>query len=154
MPVKAIPDGYHTATPVLIVNGAARAIEFYQNAFGAKELMRFPDPSGRIAHAEIKIGDSTIMLADEYPAMGNRSPESLGGTASSIHLYVEDVDAVAERALSNGAKEVRPVTNQFYGDRSGTFADPFGHIWSIATHIEDVSMEELQNRMKAAMAQT
>jgi PhnB protein len=154
MPVKAIPDGYHTATPVLIVNGAARAIEFYQNAFGAKELMRFPDPSGRIAHAEIKIGDSTIMLADEYPAMGNRSPESLGGTASSIHLYVEDVDAVAERALGNGAKEVRPVTNQFYGDRSGTFADPFGHIWSIATHIEDVSMEELQNRMKAARAQT
>jgi PhnB protein len=154
MPVKAIPDGYHTATPVLIVNGAARAIEFYQKAFGAKELMRFPDPSGRIAHAEIKIGDSTIMLADEYPAMGNRSPESLGGTASSIHLYVEDVDAVAERALSNGAKEVRPVKNQFYGDRSGTFVDPFGHMWSVATHIEDVSMEEMQRRMKTAMAQS
>jgi PhnB protein len=154
MPVKPIPDGYHTATPVLIVNGAARAIEFYQKAFGATELMRFADPSGRIAHAEIKIGDSTIMIADEFPNMGFRSPEALGGTASSIHLYVEDVDAVAQRALSTGAKEVRPVQNQFYGDRSGTLADPFGHVWSIATHVEDVSIEEMQHRMKAAMAQS
>jgi PhnB protein len=154
MPVKPRPDGYHTATPVLIVNGAARAIEFYQRAFGAKELMRFDDPSGRVAHAEIKIGDSTIMLADEFPKMEFKSPESLGGTTGSIHLYVENVDAVAQQAVAAGARQVRPVENQFYGDRSGTFADPFGHLWNVATHVEDVSMDELQKRMKKAMAQT
>jgi PhnB protein len=154
MPVKPIPDGYHTATPVLIVNGASSAIEFYKRAFGAKERMRFDDPSGRVAHGEIKIGNSTIMLADESPKMEFKSPETLGGTTATIHLYVENVDAVAKQALAAGAREVRPVQNQFYGDRSGTFADPFGHLWNVATHVEDVSMDELQKRMKAAMAST
>jgi PhnB protein len=153
MAVKPIPDGYHTATPYLIVRGAAKAIDFYQQAFGATERMRFADPSGRIGHAEITIGDSVIMLADEFPEMGFRGPESLGGSPVGILLYVEDVDAQASRATAAGAKVLRPVTDQFYGDRSGTFADPFGHTWTLATHKEDVSPEELNRRFEACAQQ-
>jgi PhnB protein len=149
---KPIPEGYHTATPYLIVNGAASAIEFYKKAFGAAELMRFAQPDGKIGHAEIRIGDSRIMLADEYPEMGYRSPQSFGGSPVSIHLYVENVDALASQAVSAGAKVQRAVQDQFYGDRSGTFEDPFGHVWHLSTHIEDLSFEEMQKRA-AAMAQ-
>jgi PhnB protein len=148
--VKPIPEGYHTATPYLIVRNAARAIEFYKKAFGATELMRMADPSGRIGHAEIRIGDSPIMLADEVPEMGFRSPESLGGSPVSILLYVEDVDAVFSQAVAAGAKVQRPVADQFYGDRTGGVTDPFGHIWYIATHKEDVSPEEMRKRAAAA----
>jgi PhnB protein len=153
MAVKAIPEGYHSVTPYLIVRGAAQALEFYKKAFGARELFRFPMPDGQIGHAEIKIGDSHVMLADEptdtvHQQMGHKSPKSLGGSSVSIMLYVEDVDSVAKQAIAAGAKEVRPVVDQFYGDRSGTFQDPFGHIWTIGTHKEDVSPEEMQRRMK------
>jgi PhnB protein len=151
MPTKAIPDGYQTATPYLIVKGAAEAIEFYKRAFGATEMLRMADPQGRVGHAEIKIGDSVIMLADEHPAMGYRSPRSLGGSSVSILLYLEDVDGVFERAVKAGAKAQRPVANQFYGDRSGTLEDPFGHVWTVATHVEDVPPEELKRRAEAAM---
>jgi PhnB protein len=151
MAVKAIPAGYHTATPYLIVDDAARALEFYQRAFGAKELMRFPDPSGKIGHAEIKLGDSVIMLADEFAEMGFRSAKALGGTPVSLLLYVEDVDARFARALAAGARQMRPVENQFYGDRTGTLVDPFGHVWTFATHVEDVGPEELQRRAEAHM---
>ena len=148
--VKPIPEGYHTATPYLIVKDAARAIEFYKKAFGATELMRMPGPGGKIGHAEIKIGDSPIMLADEVPGMGFRSPESLGGSPISILLYVEDVDVVFSEALAAGAKVQRPVADQFYGDRTGGVTDPFGHVWYIATHKEDVSPEEMTKRAAAA----
>jgi PhnB protein len=146
--VKPVPEGYHTVTPYLIVKGAAKAIDFYKKAFGAIELMRLADGE-KVMHAEIKIGDSPIMLADEFPEMGHVGPQSMPGgkTSVSIVLYVEDVDALAARALAAGAKAIRPVQDQFYGDRSGTFADPFGHVWSIATHKEDVSEEEMKNRM-------
>ncbi len=148
--VKPIPEGYHTATPYLIVKGAARAIEFYKKAFGATELMRMADPKGRIGHAEIKIGNSPIMLADEVPEMGFRSPEALGGSPVSILLYVEDVDALFSQAVAAGAKVQRAVQDQFYGDRTGGVTDPFGHIWYIATHKEDVSPEEMRKRAAAA----
>jgi len=147
---KPIPEGYHTATPYLIVRDAASAIEFYKKAFGATELMRHADSSGRIGHAEIQIGDSHIMLADEFPDMGFRSPQAYGGSPVSIYLYVEDVDAIADRAVAAGAKLDRPVQDQFYGDRSGGMKDPFGHVWHIATHIEDVAPEELRKRAAAA----
>ena len=153
MAVKPIPEGYHSVTPYLIVRGAAQALEFYKKAFGARELFRFPMPDGQIAHAEMRIGDSHIMLADEpqdpvHQQMGHKAPNSLGGSSVGIMLYVEDVDAVAKQAVAAGAKEVRPVVDQFYGDRSGTLQDPFGHIWTIGTHKEDVSPEEMQRRMK------
>ena len=148
--VKPIPEGYHSVTPYLIVRGAARAIEFYQQAFGATEIGRMAQPDGRIGHAEIRIGDSRVMLADEFPEMNVRCPESLGGTPVMIHLYVEDVDAVAEQAIMAGATVLRPVIDQFYGDRSGLFADPFGHQWNIATHKEDLSAEEIRKRTAAA----
>lgn len=148
--VKPIPKGYHSVTPYLIVKGAAKAIEFYKQAFGATETFRMPQPDGKIGHAELKIGDSTIMLADESPERNVRGPESLGGSPVMIHLYIDDVDAVAKRAVANGAKEIRPVQNQFYGDRSGMFADPFGHQWNISTHVEDVSPEEIGKRAAAA----
>ena len=148
--VKPIPEGYHTATPYLIVKGAARAIDFYTKAFGAKEMMRMAQPDGRIGHAEIKIGDSPIMLADEFPDIGARSPQSLGGSPVSILLYVEDVDAVFSQAVAAGATLQRPVADQFYGDRTGGLTDPFGHIWYIATNKEDVSSEEMKKRAAAA----
>jgi len=151
MATKPIPDGYRTATPYLIIKGAADAIEFYKRAFGATELLRMADPHGRVGHAEIKIGDSVIMLADEHPAMGYRGPRSLGGSSVSILLYLEDVDGVFERAVKAGAKAQRPVADQFYGDRSGTLEDPFGHVWTVATHVEDVPPEEMQRRAEAAM---
>ena len=151
MATKPIPDGYRTATPYLIIKGAADAIEFYKRAFGATELLRMADPQGRVGHAEIKIGDSVIMLADEHPAMGYRGPRSLGGSSVSILLYLEDVDGVFERAVKAGAKAQRPVADQFYGDRSGTLEDPFGHVWTVATHVEDVSPEEMRRRAEAAM---
>jgi PhnB protein len=144
--VKPIPAGYHSVTPYLVVNGAAQAIEFYKQAFGATELLRMEGPGGSIGHAEVKIGDSPVMLADEHPQMGFRSPRTLGGPGVSLMIYVENVDEVFPRAIAAGAKEVRPIQNQFYGDRSGTLEDPFGHIWNIATHVEDVSEEEVFRR--------
>jgi PhnB protein len=150
--VKPIPAGYHAITPYLIVDGAARAIEFYRRAFDAKELMRIPAPNDRIGHAEIKVGDSVIMLADEHPEMDARSPSHYGGSPVTLLLYVTDVDKQFKQALAAGATEVRPVADQFYGDRSGTLKDPFGHSWHLSTHKEDVSMEEIARRM-AAMKQ-
>ena len=145
------PDGYHTATPYLIVNDGARAIEFYKKAFGAAELMRVSAPGGKVGHAEIQIGDSRIMLADEAPQCDARSPQSIGGTPVSLMLYLEDVDAVVARAVSLGAKVLMPIKDQFYGDRSGTIADPFGHKWTIATHTEDVPPEEMEKRAAALL---
>ena len=151
--VRPIPQGHHTVTPYLIVGDAASALEFYQTAFGAHELMRLPAPQGRIGHAEIKIGDSVVMLADENPGIDARSPHALGGSPVSIHLYVEDVDAVTDLAIAAGATVIHPVKDQFYGDRSVTIADPFGHIWHIATRKEDLTPEELRERVETAMAQ-
>jgi len=153
MAVKPIPDGYYTATPYLIIKGAARALDFYKQAFGAEELMRFPMPDGKVGHAEIKIGNSPIMLADEFPEMGHKSPESLGGSPVSIMLYVPDVDKTFAQALKAGGKELQPLKDQFYGDRSGTLTDPFGHVWTVSTHKEDVSPEEMDRRHKAMMAE-
>jgi len=150
--IKPIPDGYHSVTPYLICKGAAKAIEFYKQAFGATELFRMEGPGDSVGHAEIKIGDSPIMLADEFPEMQARSPESYGGSPVSIMLYVEDVDKVVERAVADGAKVVRPVQDQFYGDRNGTLTDPFGHTWTIATHKEDVSSAEMKRRADAMIA--
>jgi PhnB protein len=146
---KPIPEGYHTATPYLIVKGAGEAIDFYKRVFGATELFRMPAPDGRIGHAELKIGDSVIMLADEMPEIGYRSPRALGGSAVGLMLYVGDVDTVFNTAIGAGATVQRPVTNQFYGDRSGTLEDPFGHVWTIATHVEDVPPEEIARRAQA-----
>jgi PhnB protein len=148
--VKAIPDGYFTATPYLIIKGAARALEFYKRAFGAREVMRLDAPDGKVMHAEVRIGDSPIMLADECPEMGFRGPEALGGSAVGIHLYVEDVDARFQQALAAGARAMRPVADQFYGDRSGTLTDPFGHVWTLATHKEDLSQEEIARRFESS----
>jgi PhnB protein len=148
--VKPIPEGYHSVTPYLIIKNAAAAIEFYKAAFGATELFRMPQPDGRIGHAEIKIGDSPIMLADEFPEMKYASPETLGGSPVSLMIYVEDVDTVFKRAIAAGASEQKPVQDQFYGDRSGSLTDPFGHVWHIATHKEDVTPEEMDKRAKAA----
>jgi PhnB protein len=144
-----IPEGYHTATPYLILTGAASAIEFYQQAFGATEVMRLAAPGGKVMHAEIQIGDSRIMLADECPEMDARGPQMIGGTPVSLMLYVEDVDAVTAEAVAAGAKLLRPVQDQFYGDRCGTLIDPFGHQWTIATHKEDISPEEISRRAAA-----
>jgi len=147
--VKPIPDGYPTLTPYLIVRGAAAAIDFYRTAFGAAERLRMDAPGGTIGHAELTIGGSLVMLADEMPETGWSSPSAIGGTPVSLHLYVEDVDAVVERALAAGATLARPAADQFYGDRLGTVVDPFGHVWSIATHIEDVAPEEMRRRAEA-----
>jgi PhnB protein len=152
MAVKYIPDGYHTATPYLIIKGAAEALEFYKKAFGASELLRMPGSDGKIGHAEIKIGNSPIMLADEFPNMGYKSPQSLGGSPVSIMLYVENVDKTVERAVAEGAKITKAVQDQFYGDRNGTISDPFGHVWTISTHVEDVSPQEMQRRMESMHA--
>jgi PhnB protein len=147
-----IPEGYHSVTPYLHINGAARAIEFYKEVFGATEVFRMDAPDGKIGHAEIKFGNSHVMLADEFPDMGVRGPQSYGGTPVSLLLYVEDVDALAERAVAAGAKMLSPLEDKFYGDRMGKLQDPFGHIWAIATHTEDVSPEELQKRAAAMHA--
>ncbi len=149
MAVQPIPDGYHTVTPYLIVKDAAAALDFYQRALGAMERVRMPGPEGKIMHAEIQVGDSMIMLADEFPGMGAVSPQTIGGTAVGLCLYIKDVDARFQQAVAAGAKVERPLQNQFYGDRSGTIIDPFGHKWTLATHVEDVTPEEMQRRMAA-----
>ncbi len=151
MSVSFIPAGYHTATPYLIVKGAAEAIEFYKAVFGATELVRMAGPSGCVMHAEIKIGDSVIMLGEENPQWGAKSPASLGGSPVGLCLYFPDVDARFATALTAGAKVEKPVMDQFYGDRSGTVVDPFGHKWTIATHIEDVAPDEMSRRFEAEM---
>ena len=149
---KPIPEGYPRLTPYLIVDGASAAIDFYGSVLGASERMRMPMPNGRIGHAELELGDSLLMLADENPDMDIRGPASLGGTPVSMHLYVEDADAVFARALEAGAKALRPLEDRFYGDRSGQFEDPFGHRWDVSTHVEDVPPEEMSKRAEAAMA--
>ncbi|MEJ2367746.1 MAG: VOC family protein [Acidobacteriota bacterium] len=148
--VEPIPAGYHNVTPYLIVHDAAAALSFYARAFGAEERFRLSTPGGKIAHAEMKLGDSVIMLADEHPELGAVSPKTLKGASVFILLYVEDVDAIVEKALASGAKLVRPVADQFYGDRTGTLVDPFGHQWTLATHVENVNPEELGRRAAAA----
>jgi len=148
--VKAIPDGYPQVIPYLSVDGAGAAIEFYSTVFGATERVRMPMPDGRVGHAELQIGDSVVMLADESPEMDVRGPKSVGGTPVTLSVYVEDVDAVFDKAIGAGASVLRPVDNQFYGDRSGQFEDPFGHRWSVATHVEDVTPEEMTRRAAEA----
>jgi PhnB protein len=148
--VNPTPEGYHQITPYLCVDDAGAAIDFYRAVFGATERMRMPDADGRIGHAELEIGDSVLMLADEYPDIGFHPPKHFGGTAVTIHTYVEDVDAVFDRAVNAGGKPLRPVENQFYGDRLGEFEDPFGHRWSVATHVEDVPPDEMARRAAQA----
>ncbi|MGH7126568.1 MAG: VOC family protein [Stellaceae bacterium] len=150
--VKPVPAGFHTATPCLAIDGAARAIDFYKKAFGATEIMRFAQ-GDKVGHAEIQIGDSKIMISDEFPEMGVRSPKTVGGSPAAIYLYVDNVDAVADRAVTQGGTLVHPVEDKFYGDRSGTLEDPFGHIWHLATHKEDVPDAELRKRAEAFMNQ-
>ena len=152
MPVKPIPEGYHTITPYLAVKDAAEAIDYYKQAFGAKERVRMDAPDGKIGHAELEIGDSLVMLSDPFPQSSTTPPKELGGTTSSIFMYVEDVDAVVKRAIDAGATITMEVADQFWGDRFGSVTDPFGHVWSIATHIEDVPPDEMAERAKAAMA--
>ena len=151
-PVKPIPDGYHSVTPYLVVDDAAKAIDFYRRAFGAQEIMRMSGPQGKIGHAELKIGDSMIMLSDEMPQAGTRSAKSLGGSPVGIFLYVTDVDTVYNQAVAAGAKAEMPLADQFWGDRYGKLSDPFGHHWSLATHKEDVAPAEMQKRAAEAMA--
>jgi PhnB protein len=148
---KPIPEGYPQVTPYLIVDGAAEAIDFYQQVFGATERMRMGAPDGKVGHAEVAMGDAVVMLSDEWPDMGMVGPKALGGTPVTISVYVEDVDATFDRAVKAGATATRPVEDQFYGDRSGQFVDPFGHRWSIATHVEDVPPEEMEARAARAM---
>jgi PhnB protein len=150
--VNPIPKGYHSVTPYLTLNDAARALEFYKRAFGAQEVVRMDGPNGKIGHAEIKIGDSIVMLGDEMPGMVTRSPQSLGGTTSGVMLYVENADTVFNQAVAAGAQVESPLADMFWGDRYGRLKDPFGHSWSIATHIEDVAPAEMPKRMKDAMA--
>jgi PhnB protein len=150
--VKPVPAGYHAVTPYLSVRGAAEAIDFYKKALGAKELMRMPGPGGKVGHAEIQIGDSRVMLADEHPEMNFTGPQSYGGTSVHLHVYLPNVDAQVAKALKAGAKLVRPVKDQFYGDRLGTIEDPFGHVWHLATHLEDLSKAEMKKRAAKAAA--
>ncbi len=152
MPVKPIPDQYHTVTPYLIVKGAASALDFYQKAFGAEVNVRM-DVKDKIMHSEMKIGNSVVMLADEFPDMGHVGPQTLGGTPTTLVVYVEDVDKVFAKASAAGAKEKRPVTNEFYGDRAGTLVDPFGHMWMLQTHIEDVAPDEMDRRVREMIKQ-
>jgi PhnB protein len=152
--VKPIPEGYHSLTPYLIIDGAAKALDFYTRVFGARERMRMPSPGGKVGHAEISIGDSLIMLADEHPEMGARGPRSFGGSPVSLMLYVADVDATVKTAVAAGARLVRPVEDKFYGDRSGTIEDPFGHQWHVSTHVEDVPPDEMERRAAAAMGKS
>ena len=151
MAVNYIPDGYHTITPYLIVKDPAKALAFYQKAFGAKEILRMSDHNGGIMHAEFQVGDSKVMMAGEYPDMGALSPQSIGGTPVSLCLYVDNVDKMFQQALDAGATQKRPVQDQFYGDRSGTLEDPFGHTWTIATHIEDLTQEQVEQRVAEMM---
>ncbi len=152
MPVKPIPQGYHSVTPYLTVNDATKALDFYKRAFGAHEIMRMDAPNGKIGHAEIKIGDSIIMIADEMPGSGNKAPQTLGGSSAGLFLYVEDADAVFQKAVQAGSQVVAPLADMFWGDRFGTVKDPFGHSWSVATHKEDVAPAEMSKRMKEAMS--
>lgn len=152
--VNPIPEGYPRVTPYLYVDGAAQAIDFYTSVLGATERMRMPGPEGKIGHAELALGDSLIMVSDEYPDMGVRGPRSMGGTPVAFHVYVEDADAVFDKAVAQGATSVTPVQTQFYGDRSGMFEDPFGHRWNVATHVEDVAPDELARRAQEAMSQS
>jgi PhnB protein len=152
MATKPIPEGYHTVTPYLSVDGAAQAIDYYKKAFGAKERVRMDAPGGKIGHAELQIGDSVVMLADSFPQASTRPPKELGGTSVSVFMYVDDVDAVVKRAVDAGATVTMEVADQFWGDRFGSVTDPFGHSWSLATHVEDLSSEEIAERGKAAMA--
>jgi PhnB protein len=153
MAVKSIPDGYHSVTPYLIMRDAAKAIDFYKDVFGATELVRMDAPGGKVGHAEVRIGDSIVMLADENPKVGAEGPELLGGSPVHLMLYVDDCDSVFKRALAAGSAEVQPLKNQFYGDRSGTLTDPFGHQWTIATHTEDVAPDEMERRAAEHMKQ-
>ncbi|HKY30146.1 MAG TPA: VOC family protein [Pyrinomonadaceae bacterium] len=146
--VKSIPEGYHSVTPYLIIDGASAAIDFYKKAFGATELFRM-EHEGKIGHAEIKIGDSPVMLSDEQPQIGYKGPKSMGGTPVSLMIYVDDVDTVYKRAIESGGVEVKALQDQFYGDRSGTLTDPFGHVWTVATHKEDVTPDEIEKRLAA-----
>jgi PhnB protein len=152
MATKPIPEGYHTLTPYLSVENAAEAIDFYQQAFGAQEHFRMPGPNDTVAHAELKIGDSVVMLSDPFPQSSVRPPKEVGGTSASLFMYVEDVDAVFKQAVDAGATSTMEPADQFWGDRFGTVTDPFGHVWSIATHIEDLTPEEIAERSKEAMA--
>jgi PhnB protein len=145
--VKPIPDGYPRVTPYLIVDGASAAIDFYTSVLGATERMRMPAPEDKVGHAELEVGDSVIMLADESPEMDAHSPTAVGGTPVSLHVYVDDAESVFERAVQAGAKALRPVEDRFYGDRTGSFEDPFGHRWHVATHVEDVPSDEMAKRM-------
>lgn len=148
-----IPKGYNTVTPYLVIRGAAKAIDYYKNVFGATEVVRMDGPNGSVGHAELQIGDSRIMLADENPSMGqgHTSASTIGASPISLYLYVPDVDKIFERATAEGAKILKPVQDQFYGDRSGFIQDPFGHLWGLATHVEDVSADEMEQRMKKVM---
>lgn len=148
--VNPIPEGYHSVTPYLSIKGAAKAIDYYKEVFGATELFRMAGPDGKIGHAEIKIGNSPIMLADEFPEMEFVSPQTLGGSPVGLMIYVDDVDTMFKQAIKAGGKEIKPLQDQFYGDRSGTLKDPFGHVWTVATHIEDVAPEELKRRAASA----
>jgi PhnB protein len=152
MAVKPIPEGYTTPVPYITVDDAEAAIEYYKKAFGAKERVRMASPDGKIAHAELEIGQSLVMLSDPFPGFATRTPKELGGTSASIFLFTEDVDAVVKRAVDAGATVTTEVTDQFWGDRFGTITDPFGHVWGISTHVEDVAPEELEERAKAAFA--
>jgi PhnB protein len=149
--VNYIPEGYNSVTPYLVIKGAAKAIEYYKNVFGATVVVRMDGPDGKVGHAELQIGDSRIMLADENPAMGYRSAETIGASPVSLYVYMPDCDAIVEKAAKQGGKILKPVADQFYGDRSGFFQDPFGHLWGVATHKEDVSAEEMEERAKKAM---
>jgi len=153
MAAKPIPEGYHTVTPYLAVDDAAQAIEYYKNVFGAKELVRMDAPGGTIGHAELEVGDSRVMLSDPFPQASTKPPKELGGTSVSVFMYVEDVDGVVKQAVDAGAKVLMEVADQFWGDRLGTVQDPFGHSWSIATHVEDLTPEEIAERGREAMAQ-
>jgi PhnB protein len=153
MAVKPIPEGYHSITPYLAVDDAAKAIEFYRDAFGADEVIRMPGPDGKIAHAELQLGDSKLMLSDPFPESNVQPPSARGGPTASVFMYVEDVDGIFEQAQKAGAKVVSPLENMFWGDRFGTVSDPFGHVWSLATHVEDLTEEEMAERSRAAMAE-
>jgi PhnB protein len=152
MATQPIPEGYHTVTPYLAVDDAAEAIDYYTKAFGAKERVRMETPDGKVGHAELEIGDSLVMLSDPFPQASTKTPSELGGTSVSVFMYVEDVDTVVKQAVDAGATVTMEVADQFWGDRFGSVKDPFGHLWSIATHVEDVPPEEMAERAKAAMA--